>query len=424
MLLKHIAIVGGFLGQLCSGFLSHDTGDEKSSSVAIPPSQDPWYIDAPHGFESTVPGTILRLRPAPGNLTAAVGNCSEAYNILYRTTDSRYKPTYAVTTLYVPKKLPEHSSTRSLLSYQVPYNSVNVDSSPSFSFHEAPFPEIGEALGRGWYVLVPDFEGPTAANVAGILEAHAVLDSIRATLKSTLVGPSSTVRTAVWGYSGGSIATEWALEFQEQYAPELNISGAALGGLVPNTTDVIATRAPGTVYGSHAIVGLLGILSQYPDAYKYLLSQLKTDGPYNKTEFLAIQHMDYNEGHIHYMNQSIYDYFINGEEIMHAPQIKYALQRNTIMTYHGVPQVPLFLYKAINDAIVPIPATDDWYNRSCSLGVNIRYERNTLGGHVAELVNGDPRVFPWLQTIFDATYKDSGCISYNVTFDVTGGMTD
>ena len=241
---------------------------------------------------------------------------------------------------------------------------------------------------------MPDFEGPTSANVAAILEAHAVLDSIRATLKSKLIGSFSTIRTAVWGYSGGSIATEWALEFQEQYAPELNISGAALGGLVPNTTDVIGVRAPDTIYGSHAIAGFLGIISQYPDAYKYLLSQLKTDGPYNKTEFLAIRHMDYDEGHIHYMNQSIYDYFINGEGIMHAPLIKYAIQRNTIMTYHGVPQVPLFLYKAIHDVIVPIPATDVWYNRSCSLGVNIRYERNTMGGHVAELVNGDPRVFP------------------------------
>ncbi|KAF7563738.1 hypothetical protein G7046_g425 [Stylonectria norvegica] len=423
MLLTRIALMGGLMGLLCLGFQPEDNRGEKPSSKVLPPSQDPWYIDTPHGLKSTVPGTILRLRPAPGNLTLAVGNCSKAYNILYRTTDSRYNPTYAVTTLYVPKELSKKASTSSLLSYQVPYNSVDVDSSPSFSFHTAPFPEIGQALGLGWYVLVPDFEGPTAANVAGILEAHAVLDSIRATLRSKLVGPSSAIKTAVWGYSGGSIATEWALEFQEQYAPDLNISGAALGGLAPNTTDVIATTAPGTIYGSHAIAGFLGIMSQYPDAYKYLLSQLKTDGPYNKTGFLAIQHMDYDEGHAYYTNQSIYDYFEN-REIMHAPLIKYALQRNTIMTYHGVPQVPLFLYKAIHDEVVPIPSTDAWFNKVCALGVDIRYERNTVGGHVAELINGDPRVFPWLQSIFEGTQNITGCVSYNVTFDITGGRTD
>lgn len=65
--------------------------DMLNSSTPLPPSQDPFYT-APAGFESASPGAILRLRSAPGNLTSIVGNCSAAYNILYRTTDSQYKP--------------------------------------------------------------------------------------------------------------------------------------------------------------------------------------------------------------------------------------------------------------------------------------------------------------------------------------------
>lgn len=140
-----------------------------NSSTPLPPSQDPFYT-APVGFESALPGAILRLRSAPGNLTSIIGNCSAAYNILYRTTDSQYKPSWAVTTLYLPPV--QHSrpnaslGEKALLSYQVPYNSVDVDSSPSYAFYSGPFPEIGLALGQGWFVNVPDFEGPLASNIA------------------------------------------------------------------------------------------------------------------------------------------------------------------------------------------------------------------------------------------------------------------
>jgi hypothetical protein len=149
-----------------------------NSSTPLSPSQDPFYT-APVRFESALPGAILRLRSAPGNLTSIIGNCSAAYNILYRTTDSQYKPSWAVTTLYLPSV--QHSrpnaslGEKALLSYQVPYNSVDVDSSPSYAFYSGPFPEIGLALGQGWFVNVPDFEGPLASNIANIEEVGYLL---------------------------------------------------------------------------------------------------------------------------------------------------------------------------------------------------------------------------------------------------------
>ena len=392
-----------------------------STSTPLPPSQDPFYT-APSAFESALPGTILRVRQAPGNLTLVVGNCSTAYNILYRTTDCHYQPSWAVTTLYLPS-IPSNSVATfgsALLWYLPPYNSVDVDSSPSYSFYSAPFPEVSEALGLGWFVNVPDFEGPLASNVASIEEAHATLDSIRAVLSSGF-GLAPGAPSALWGYSGGSIPAEWALEFQEQYAPELNISGAALGGLVPNTTAVFVSVG-GTIWASHAISGILGVMSQYPDAYDYLISQLKTSGPYNKTQFLAIQQMSYNEAHVYYANQSMFDYFVDGSAIMQAPLIKSALDRNAIMLSHGVPHVPIFIYKAIQDEVTVVADTDAYVARSCLLGANILYQRNTVGGHEDEFTNGDPRAFAWLQTLMSGSYAaevgSSGCTVQNVTVDL------
>jgi hypothetical protein len=133
----------------------------------IPPKDDPWYA-APDGYESAAPGAILKMRAAPGDVQSVFGIVESSYNILYRTTDSRDAPSWAVTTMLVPS-----NATGSLLSYQVPYDSADLNASPSYSLatltprNEASLSsniqEIREALRSGWYVTVPDYEGPLAS---------------------------------------------------------------------------------------------------------------------------------------------------------------------------------------------------------------------------------------------------------------------
>jgi hypothetical protein len=84
----------------------------------------------------------------------------------------------------------------------------------------------------------------------------------------------------------GALASEWASELQEQYAPELSIAGVAIGGLTPNVTSVLETINSSPFMGT-SVNGLLGMASQYPTFEQYLISQLKTSGTYNATTFLA-----------------------------------------------------------------------------------------------------------------------------------------
>jgi hypothetical protein len=125
-------------------------------SKPLPPSQDPFYA-APAGYENAKSGTILRIRLTPGNLTKVTGNCSAVHNMLYRTTNSLYQPSWAVTTLFTPTL--NSPSVNALLSYQIPYNSADVDASPSYSMYSATLrpADILLTLGLGWYVHVPDF---------------------------------------------------------------------------------------------------------------------------------------------------------------------------------------------------------------------------------------------------------------------------
>lgn len=207
-----------------------------SSQTPLPPSQDPWYT-APDGFELKAPGTVLRVRTAPGNMTTIASNCSASYNVLYRTTDSQYKPAWAVTTVFVPVR-----PVAALLSYQIPYDSADVDASPSYAMYSGIPLDVNQSLSKGWFVSVPDYEGPLASFTAGVMSGHATLDAVRATLslKDSFLLPNNT-RYALWGYSGGALASEFAAELQVQYAPEMNFSGAALGGLTPNVTSVLLT---------------------------------------------------------------------------------------------------------------------------------------------------------------------------------------
>ena len=388
-----------------------------ASSQPIPPSKDPFYT-APAGYENASPGAILRLRRALGNLSSITGNCSSVHNMLYRTTNSLYQPSWAVTTLFTP--VSRSGPTTTLLSYQIPYNSADVDVSPSYSLYDdvQSLAVIAAALGRGWYVNIPDFEGPLASFTLGVQEGHATLDSIRAALDSRL-GLDADTNYAMWGYSGGSLASEWAAELQEQYAPELNFAGVALGGLVPNVTSILETIT-GTIWAGLIPSSLLGLTSQYPEAYQFLLSKLKTSGPYNKTAFLSAKDMSYVQAHAAFSGQNIFNYLEGGIETFKSPILQKIVNTNGMMGYHGVPQMPPFLYKAIHDELAPIKDEDELVQRYCAVGANLLYQRNRIGGHLAEETNGYARAFECLRSVFEGKdYSSLGCVIEDVSVNIT-----
>lgn len=140
-----------------------------ASGDPIPPKQDPWYTPT-DGWESASPGQVLRVRIAQGQLGMTVEGLAAAYNILYRTTDSNAEPSWAVTTLLIPENA--NIESKSLLAYQVPYDSADLDAGPSYTLSQyAPsgrtplncVSEIESAISAGYYVTVPDYEASLAS---------------------------------------------------------------------------------------------------------------------------------------------------------------------------------------------------------------------------------------------------------------------
>jgi hypothetical protein len=381
----------------------------------LPASQDPWYT-APHRYQFTKPGTILRIRHAAGNLTSIVTNSSFAYNILYRSTDSNHQPTWAVTTLYVPSHT-YRGKAISLLSYQYPYNSANVDSSPSYAWYKGiPTTDVSVALGQGWYVNVPDFEGPLASFACGKSSGQATLDSIRAVLSANL-GLARNARYAMWGYSGGSIASEWAAELQAGYAPELKFAGTAMGAAVTNGTSTLESLN-GEFYAALIPSAFLGLATQHDTFRHFLHARLKKTGPYNASTIYSFAKMDFPTALPLFAFQNIYNYFVNGEEDYKNPVLQNLIVEEAQMGRHGIPKMPMFFYKAIRDEVTKIEDTDLLVEQYCEKGVDILYQRNTVGEHLSESVNGAPRAVAWLKSVLEGRYEHSGCTVQNVTVSV------
>ena len=86
--------------------------------------------------------------------------------------------------------------------------------------------------------------------------------------------------------------------------------------------------------------------------------------------------------------------------------------------------MPIFAYKAINDQLSRVADTDTLIERYCGVGADILYQRNSVGGHSAEFVNGNLRQADWLAAAFAGTLSEtydgmsgpgSGCTVQNVT---------
>jgi len=201
-----------------------------SSSPQLP-TQDPFYVWS--GSLSTVPpGTVLRSRTVSIPYLSSVPVA--ATQLLYRTTDELGQPAVTVTTVLQPIGVPPTK----LVSWQMFYDALGAQCEPSYEMQGGG--GIGDAqeeeqlmtpyLDAGDTVTVPDYEGENLAWLAGQQSGYQTLDGIRATEQWLHMAPATTP-VALIGYSGGSVATQWAAETAPAYAPELHIVGSAAGGV-------------------------------------------------------------------------------------------------------------------------------------------------------------------------------------------------
>jgi hypothetical protein len=222
-----LAIIGAGVAALVAAPLSYASGPTL-------PTKDPFYAYA-RPLTHIAPGTILRRRTVTlaenGTATSLT-----ATQLLYRTTGELGQPTVTVATVIRPAL---QLGPTKIVSYQTAYDGLGAECDPSFtlqggnSSYRTAAAEEQVVLGyanAGDTVVVSDYEGEQLDWGAGQESGYGTLDGIRAA-EQLLNVPAATTRVTMIGYSGGSIATEFASELAARYARGLDIVGTAEGGI-------------------------------------------------------------------------------------------------------------------------------------------------------------------------------------------------
>lgn len=350
------------------------------------PSTDPFYR-APQGFESAEPGDVLRARRVEIGLFSLVPQRIDAWQLLYRTSDLHGDPSTAVTTVLLPAGA-RPDETRPVVSYQCAIDAVSDRCFPSYalrrgahalgSLPQVEMVVVRYALRRGWAITLPDHEGADGRWGAPVEPGYITLDGVRATLsfEPAGLGPSNPV--ALWGYSGGGLATSWAVEAAGIYAPELNIVAGALGSPVGDPASAF-TRLNGGLFAALPTMVVEGLRRTYPDLARIIdetvaepgqdiLRRVQSRTTVHATLALIMHDLD------RYTRVPLAD-------IMARPELVQIFQ--DIQPGKSAPTFPLMINQAAYDWIIACDDVDGQVQRYRKAGAHVRYDRDRLADHIS-----------------------------------------
>mgnify|MGYP001209101845 CR=1 FL=1 len=129
-------------------------------------------------------------------------------------------------------------------------------------------PNLAEFLKAGFAVAATDgvgyLDGQVHTYMIGANAGHALLDIVRASRKIPGGGLQSDGKVGIAGYSEGGAASLWGAQLASSYAPELDVVGAAAGG-VPGDLKVTAKRLNGGPFAGFLADALVGLQAAYPE---------------------------------------------------------------------------------------------------------------------------------------------------------------
>jgi hypothetical protein len=298
-----------------------------------------------------------------------------------------------VTTVMIPRR-PFSGSARPLLSYQCAIDSLGAAADPSFTLRQGNQPELPLmvlALRRGWAVITTDYTGPRHAFGVGLVAPRLVLDGIRASIAFEPAGLDAATPIGLWGYSGGAYATAWAAEQHPSYTPELNIVGAAVGGVAadPMSMRVFDDRS---IFSGLGFGTCVGVSREFPDVD--LLGALTPTGQAMMASaaemtveqlIMSFPFLDWGQ-------------YLTVPGVFDIPGMRAALQAGQLG--QATPRTRLYLYHAVHDQNLAIADVDKLVEKYRREGVDVTYRRFRFGEHIIVMVTGVPSSLRFLSERF------------------------
>ena len=394
---------------LCIGLGLVTSSDPVSASPSAPAQSaiDPFYTP-PSPLPAGSPGDLIRSEPTTVSPLAGIPLPGvRAWRIMYRSTSATDQPVAITGTLMVPQ-VPWLLGRRPVVSYALGSHGMGEQCTPSIQFRSGTQPElgvIGAYLAQGWAVVVTDYQRrPVHTYVNTRMAAHAVLDAARAVAEVPGSGITAANPVAISGYSQGGHAAAAAAERQPGYAPDLNLTGVAAGG-VPADLRAVANAVERDVLFGVVPMAVASLRSAYPE--------LPLDG-LNDTGRAAIEQVTGQciaETTAQWAFRSATELTVGGLTIdeFFASQPAWAARVDEQRIGRLRPGVPVLAYQGLLDPWVPHAVTQQLAADWCGLGANVRFRTYPIAEHFGGLGEAIPEVLTWLHSRFAGMPSASTC---------------
>lgn len=429
-----LALTAGLTVAVCPAMANHAVAEPVPVAPALPfplrpapPFLDPAFYDPdPARVAAAQPGEILAARQVNLANFWLIPLNTRAWQVSYRSNNTRDEPIPAVATIIVPHR-PAPTGERSLLAFQFAEDSLSINCAPSYALQMGTLPnptnsviplefvELQAMLQLGHAVVVPDHQGPNAAYAVGPLGGRITLDAIRAAqnFEPAELGPNT--RAAMWGYSGGAIPTAHANELAPQYAPDLNLVGAATGGLLADIRAAVDYNNGTSTFAGAVFGGLLGVAREYPEVDQFIERYMNPLGKAlrlaHEEQCVAMQFATFPFLNI----KGLFDY---PGDPLGAPEMQPVLRELTL-GYRGTPAAPLYIYQAPFDEAMPINSVNKLYDTYCKdPNAQVAYTRDILAEHGIAAVAGAGSTAMWLNDRLNGIPAAPGCSNRDVASQI------
>jgi hypothetical protein len=388
-------------------------GASSGAAWAVPlPSQDPFF-DVPGNISGLPNGTVLASRSVHVN-AYSIPMPVRAWQVKYKTTGGSGVASADVATIMVPDVPWSGKGPRPLVSYQTAEDGISTECSPSYGLRAGVSnaennsgTETGVmeyALLQGWAIVAPDYEGPDSLFLDPSVQAHGVLDGIRAVLHFRLDHLRANTPLGLWGYSGGSIATDEAAQAQPTYAPRMHFKGIALGGFVGSPLATLNDFSGGIAGGTIVMI-LAAIDRDYPAAH--LGHYLNAAGA---NAIAGAQNDCLVQASIQFPFASIGGYEAH-PDIESTPAFVGLFDRISPVDLPGIPTAPIYDYHSSIDEFAPLGPDRQQMQRFCSAGVKVDHIEMPLGEHIGTALTGAPGATAYLAARFTGQPAPDNCSS-------------
>lgn len=328
----------------------------------------------------TGPGSLVSATTMPGLAASSNGLHLQAARVVYRSTSGDGGSETVVSgSVFVPLGSPP-SGGWPVVSFGHGTTGIDEECGPSTSDSLMGMSGVVAGLaGKGFAVVMPDYEGLGAPGVHPYTDARTaglnMIDAVRA-LRSTFKNVST--RWAAIGHSQGGAAAWAADERAREYAPELDLVGAAALAPAADVTKLVDKAQAGTLTADQTLAFILVVESlarRFPDLnrddYRHGTARRSWDALTACAGPLVDRRAEAAVG-------------LGPADV--APNTPVAATRaRELLQRWALPQqalsAPMYVVYGSNDTYIDAQWTTDAITRACALGGTIDWDLQSGKGH-------------------------------------------